>query len=199
MADEQTKEKASLKDYSGDEKYNRKSALLTALLKWLECEFFGLFIFLWLLAMTLVLGDAGDFLFGLVGLICNICVLADFGLKEGSRAHVKIVVRGDDVSKNYGLLLGLISSAPSILSYILLLLSYFGVIGSAVLPFKILNCGLWGLINLFVSDMKISNMSPYLLAVFPIIILLYILSVFIAFRLGHKNEDIVTKIVYKKQ
>ena len=40
------------RDYSAEERYDRRRAKITALLKWLECEFFGLFIFLSLMATT---------------------------------------------------------------------------------------------------------------------------------------------------
>jgi hypothetical protein len=80
----------------------------------------------------------------------------------------------------------------------MLLLSYFGVIGSAVLPFKIMNMGLWGYINLFVHNMKIADMSPTLLWLYPIIILMYPVTVWSTFKMGYDNVDIQTKIMYKK-
>lgn len=189
---------AELKDYSGEERYGRRRAMLTALLKWLECEFFGLFVFLSLFAMSALMGNAGDFIFGTFGLICYICVMADFGIKEGSRAHIKNMLRGDNVKRGYGLALGAVAAVPGLLSYIMLLLSYFGVIGSAVLPFKIMNLGLWGYINIFAPNMDIAAVSPALLAVYPVTLLIYPVTVWITFRIGFDNEDLQTKIMYKK-
>jgi hypothetical protein len=186
-----------MRDYSEDKVYDRKHAQIFALLRWLECEFFGLFVFLSLMATTLLLGNAGNFIFGTFGLICYVCVMVDFGIKEGSKAGIKHRVRGDNTSRNFGLKLGAIAGIPSLLAYIMLLLSYFGVIGSAVLPFKILNSGLWGYINLFVHDMNIANMSPILLGLYPLIILMYPIVTFRSFRLGYDNIDLQTKIMYK--
>lgn len=177
--------------------YNRKKALGTALLKWLECEFFGGFIFMSLLATRVMLHSAGDVIFGLLGFVCYAVVLADIGLKEGSRAHVKNEVRGDSVKPGFGYLLGITAVSPAILSFVLLLLSYSGVIGSAVLPFKALNAGLWGAIDLFAADMDIANVHPALFAVYPALQLLLAAVVGVTFGMGLKNEDIKTKIMYK--
>ncbi len=190
-------DKTKIKDYSDEERYNRKRARVTALLKWLECEFFGVFIFLSLFGISPMLGKAGNVIFAILGIVCYIGVLSDFGMKEGSKARVKNTVRGDDVKQSFGIVLGLIAMLPALVSYIILLLSYFGVIGSAVLPFKILNSGLWGLINIFVQDMKITHMSVHLLWVYPIVLLIYPLTVFIAFKLSFNNVDVQRKIMYK--
>lgn len=183
--------------HTDEESYNKKRAMITALLKWLECEFFGGFIFMSLFAMRVVMHGAGDILFGLVGLVCYAVVLADFGLKEGSRARVKNELRGDGVKPAFGYLLGVISIAPAAASFVMLLLSYLGTIGSAVLPFKAINAGLWGIINIFAPDMDIANVSAVLLGVYPAVQLLLVLTVGITFSMGLKNEDIQTKIMYK--
>lgn len=184
-------------DYSDDARYDRRGAVIKALLKWLQCEFFGLFIFLSLLALTLVLKKAGYAIFGGLGLLTYAMILVDFGLKEGSKARIKNDVRGDDVKRSFGLVLGLIAMMPAALTYIMLLLSYFGVIGSAVLPFKALNFGLWGLISLFARDMDIANVSVHLLWVYPLTMLVYPLAVHYGFKSGFDSEDIRTKIMYK--
>lgn len=196
MQNENNKDK-KIKDYSADEKYDRKRAKVTALLKWLECEFFGMFVFLSLFALSALLGNVANFLFGTFGLICYICIMADFGVKEGSKAHIKNALRGDNVKRGYGFILGIIAALPAAASYLLLLLSYFGAIGSAVLPFKALNLGLWGYINLFAHDMDIANVSPVLLAVYPVTLLIYPVTTWITFKIGFDNEDLQTKIMYK--
>ncbi len=197
MSDEIKKTETETADYSEDERYDRRGAVIKALLKWLECEFFGLFIFLSLLALTLVLKTAGYVVFGGLGLLTYAMILVDFGLKEGSKARIKNDVRGDNVKRSFGLLLGLIAMIPAALTYVMLLLSYLGAIGSAVLPFKVMNFGLWGLIALFVRDMDIAHMSVHLLWVYPLTMLVYPLAVHYGFKSGFDSEDIRTKIMYK--
>ncbi len=189
--------KKEQQDYSEEMTYGRKKACITALLKWLECEFFGVFIFLSLFAMRIVMKGAGDIVFGLLGLLCYAIVLADFGLKEGSKARVKNQLRGDTVGSGFGFLLGFLSVLPALISYGVLILSYKGVIGSAILGVKIANAGLWGLINAFVPTMDIADMNSVLLGVFPAAQLILMLTVVITFGMGLKNEDIKTKIMYK--
>ena len=197
MSDEIKKNDGAARDYSDDDRYDRRGAVIKALLKWLECEFFGLFVFLSLRALTLVLKQAGYAIFGGLWLLLNAMVMADFGLKEGSKARIKNDVRGDDVKRSFGLLLGLISAIPAVISYLILLLSYFGAIGSAVLTFKVMNFGTWGLIGLFAKDMEIAHMSAHLLWVYPITLLVYPLAAHYGFKSGYDNEDIRTKIMYK--
>ena len=186
-------------DYSDEVRYGRGRALLFALLKWLECEFFGVFIFLSLLALRVVLGRAGDIIFGLLGFITYIMVMADFGFKEGIKAHIKNSVRGDNVKCGFGAVLGVVSVLPPLMSLAVLGLSYAGTIGSAVLPFKVLNAGLWGVINLFVSDMDITHLSPVVFAVYPVMQLILAGVTAKAFSVGFNNDDLQTRIVYKNK
>lgn len=198
MQNNETVAADSVVDYSDDERYDRRGAVITALLKWLECEFFGLFIFLSLFALTLVLKTKGYAIFGTLGAIAYATVMLDFGLKEGSRARTKNDARGDNVPRVFGLWLGLISMIPAAAGYIMLLLSYFGVIGSAVMPFKFMNLGLWGLISLFVKDMAVAHMSAHLLWFYPLImIIIYPCATFIGFKIGYDRIDVRTKIMYK--
>lgn len=199
MQNTQKETENKLSDYSEDAVYDRKKALLTALLKWLECEFFGLFIFLSLLGLSIMLKNMGNFLFGTLGVICYICVMADFGLKEGAKAHIKNTLRGDNVNRNFGLLIGAVAMLPALASYIIFLLSYFNILGSSVMPFKFLNLGLWGYINIFAPGADISNASSVLLWLYPITLLIYPITTHITFKIGYDNEDLQTKIMYKKQ
>lgn len=191
---EKTKD-AETKDYSQELTYNRRRACIFAVLKWLECEFFGVFIFLSLFAMRIVMKGAGDIAFALLGMVCYAVVLADFGLKEGSKARVKNTLRGDSVKPAFGLLLGLLSVAPAMVSYAVLALSY-GKTGS-MLWFKALNAGLWGLINLFAPTLELADAKQGLLAAFPVSQAVLMLTVFITFRMALYNDDIKTKIMYK--
>ncbi len=186
-------------DYSEEERYNRRKSLLTALLKWLECEFFGIFIFLSVLALRVVLKTAADIIFGLMGLATYILVMADFGFKEGRKAQIKNSVRGDNVKRGFGAVLGLVSVLPALATLGVLGLSYSGAVGSFLPLFKLLNAGLWGLINLFAPDMDITHLSPALFAVFPAIQLILVIVTAAAFGIGHDNDDLQTRIMYKRK
>ena len=51
------------------EKYNKQKAILTALLKWVETEFFGIFVFLFFIAVAKPFGALANIIFGLTGLL----------------------------------------------------------------------------------------------------------------------------------
>lgn len=197
-ADNKAREAAQPKDYSDEARYDRGRALVTALLRWLECELFGLFIFLSLLAMRVMLGQTADIILGLLGLVTYVMVMADFGIKEGGKAHTKNIVRGDNVGRGFGLLLGLVSIVPPLLSLGLLGLSYSGAVGNILPVFKALNLGLWGIINLFVPDMDITHVPAALFAVYPAIQLLLAGVAAWTFGIGLSGDDLQTRIMYKK-
>ena len=48
------------------EKYNKQKAILIALLKWVETEFFGIFVFLFFIAVAKPFGALANIIFGLV-------------------------------------------------------------------------------------------------------------------------------------
>lgn len=180
-------------DITPEEHYSRPRALVTALLKWLECEFFGLFICLSVIAMRVVMHTAADVIFGAAGLVCYIVVLSDFGLKQGAKARVKNQIRGDNVRPIFGFLLGIVSQLPAAAGLAVFALS------SSLPAFKIMNTGLWGIIDLFAPTMRTPDIRPALWAVYPLLLVLQAAAVGICFVMGLNNEDLATKIIYKKQ
>lgn len=105
------------------EKYNKQKAILTALLKWVETEFFGIFVFLFFIAVAKPFGALANIIFGLTGLLTVVCLMADFGLKQGEEARNKVTFHGEKDCPNYGFTLGLIASIPCYITMILLMIS----------------------------------------------------------------------------
>ena len=105
------------------EKYNKQKAILTALLKWVETEFFGIFVFLFFIAVAKPFGALANIIFGLTGLLTVVCLMADFGLKQGEEARNKVTFHGENDCPNYGFTLGLIASIPCYITMILLMIS----------------------------------------------------------------------------
>lgn len=71
------------------EKYNKQKAILTALLKWVETEFFGIFVFLFFIAVAKPFGALANIIFGLTGLLTVVCLMADFGLKQERKPEIR--------------------------------------------------------------------------------------------------------------
>ena len=80
------------------EKYNKQKAILTALLKWVETEFFGIFVFLFFIAVAKPFGALANIIFGLTGLLTVVCLMADFGLKQGEVARTRSHTTGKRIA-----------------------------------------------------------------------------------------------------
>ena len=96
---------------------NKRKLILKALLRVLEAEFFGLFVFLFFWAMSTAIGVAANIIFSVVGILMLICIMADYGLKAGAMCRNKVNLHGVQPCRNLGYTMGLVSMCPS---YILL-------------------------------------------------------------------------------
>ena len=130
------------------EKYNKQKAILTALLKWVETEFFGIFVFLFFIAVAKPFGALANIIFGLTGLLTVVCLMADFGLKQGEEARNKVTFHGEKDCPNYGFTLGLIASIPCYITMILLMISKFSGSFNFMPAYKLLDACFYPLIDL---------------------------------------------------
>ena len=129
------------------EKYNKQKAILTALLKWVETEFFGIFVFLFFIAVAKPFGALANIIFGLTGLLTVVCLMADFGLKQGEEARNKVTFHGEKDCPNYGFTLGLIASIPCYITMILLMISKFSGSFNFMPAYKLLDACFYPLID----------------------------------------------------
>ena len=129
------------------EKYNKQKATLTALLKWVETEFFGIFVFLFFIAVSKPFGALANIIFGLTGLLTVVCLMADFGLKQGEEARNKVTFHGEKDCPNYGFTLGLIASIPCYITMILLMISKFSGSFNFMPAYKLLDACFYPLID----------------------------------------------------
>lgn len=60
-----------------DNRINKRKLILKALLRVLEAEFFGLFVFLFFWATATAIGVAANIIFAVVGILMIVCVMAD--------------------------------------------------------------------------------------------------------------------------
>lgn len=180
-----------------DNKINKKKLLLWGLIKFAECELFGIFIFLFFIAVSKALGTFGNILFGSVGMITIICVMADFGLKQGEKARNKVNLHGEKPCRNFGLAIGSAAMLPSYITLILLALSKAGIIGNFLPAYKLLNACYFPLIDLVAHTADVNQMNPYVFILFAVMPLFYLLSSWISFKWGYDQIDPEDKIIYK--
>ncbi|MBE6867130.1 MAG: hypothetical protein E7494_00005 [Ruminococcus albus] len=180
-------------------KYNRKNALVFGLLKGLQAEFFGIFVMLFFWAISKAMGILANIMFGFTGIMCVVCILADYGMKEGSKAANANTLHGDNVGRNFGLKTGLIAMLPFALTAVILAVSKFSGAFDFLAVFKIANACLFPILDIFAHSADIKDMSP---AVFLLIVPylgLFPLSAYIGFKWGYDKVDLKDKLVYKNK
>ena len=179
------------------EKYNKQKAILTALLKWVETEFFGIFVFLFFIAVAKPFGALANIIFGLTGLLTVVCLMADFGLKQGEEARNKVTFHGEKDCPNYGFTLGLITSIPCYITMILLMISKISGSFNFMPAYKLLDSCFYPLIDWAAHSADVKDMSPFVFIMTAIFPLLYPFATWIGFKISYKQIDVKERVVYK--
>ena len=177
--------------------YNKKKSLLFGFLKGIQAEFFGIFIMLFFWSVMKLMGFFANIIFGFCGAMCVVCVLGDFCIKEGRVAKDKVTLRNDKVSSYFGFLQGFVAGLPSLIAYILLILSKMGIIGNFLPAFKIINAPFFALIDIVAhtADINKAGIALFIMGIFfPVV---YILSAGITFKIGFDKVDVKEKVMYK--
>ena len=179
------------------EKYNKQKAILTALLKWVETEFFGIFVFLFFIAVAKPFGALANIIFGLTGLLTVVCLMADFGLKQGEEARNKVTFHGEKDCPNYGFTLGLIASIPCYITMILLMISKFSGSFNFMPAYKLLDACFYPLIDWAAHSADVKDMSTFVFIMTAIFPLLSPFATWIGFKISYKQIDVKERVVYK--
>ncbi|MGN1133385.1 MAG: hypothetical protein ACI4RN_02910, partial [Oscillospiraceae bacterium] len=131
MSETNTNENTNKANYNDiDSRIPTGKYIIKALLGWLECEFFGIFVFLFFWSFVSVAGVAGNVIFTIIGILIIGCIMMDKGLKLGSEARQKVSLHGAKPCKYLGFGLGAAAMIPSYIVYFILILSRLGVIGN---------------------------------------------------------------------
>lgn len=179
-------------------KYDKKKAIGHSFLAALETEFFGVFIFLFFIALTRPLGKFANVFLGLMGILTIMCIMADFGIKEGGKAIQKVKLHGEEPCRNYGFRLGAFAMIPSYVTLIVLLLAKAGIIGNFFPIYKLLNACFYPFVDLMARSVKAVDISFIVLAVCAVYPVLYMISAGIGFKIGYDQIDLKEKFMYKK-
>ena len=178
-------------------RYSKKRAAVYSLLKWLQVEFFGFFVMLFFWAVAKAMGMVANVMFGFSGLMCVVCIMADFAYKQGASAGSDARLHGGQVKRGFGLVLGLIAVAPNVVTALLLVLSKAGIIGNFVGGYKILNACIFPLMDIWAHSADIKDLPWAIFILIGIYLLLYPLSSYIGIRLAYDRVDVKEKVVYK--
>ena len=178
---------------------DKKKYYLRTFLRWLEAEFFGLFAFLFYAAFSTALGIAGNIIFGIIGILMLVCVMADFGYKAGAECRNKVKLHGAPECRSFGNSLGLISMAPSYILLGVLMLSKSGLIMNFLPAYKLLNSCFYPIISIFTPTAKVADASPALYIMMLFLPLFYFASLSISYKWGYDSVDIKTKLMYRNK
>ncbi|MBR1422431.1 MAG: hypothetical protein IJ571_03155 [Ruminococcus sp.] len=180
------------------EGYDKKQALLKSALKWVQTEFFGIFVFLFFAAVSKAFGAGANIMFGFTGLMTVVAVMNDFGLKEGAKAKNKASLHGADVDHNFGLFMGLIGMIPGYVTMAALIISKATGSFNFMPAYKLLNAMFYPLIDWAAHSANVSDMHWWVVALMAVFPLLYPISTWLGFKISFDQVDVKEKIVYKK-
>ena len=186
-------------DNTSDNKINKKKLLLWGFIKFLECELMGTFVLLFYWAVSVSFGTFANILFGFVGITTVVCVMADYGLKQGDKARNKVTLHGAEPCRNFGLAIGVVAMLPLYIALFFLVLSRLGIIGNFLPAFKLINTFFFPIIDLAAHDPNIENMNPAAFILFAAEPLIFPITTWISFKWGYDQIDPADKIIYKSQ
>lgn len=178
---------------------DKKKVLLGALLKWLECELFCIVTFIFYMVVVSAMGKSAHVVFAIVCMLLVICIMADFGLKQGYSACKGIRSGTLSPCRSFGAVMGLAAAAPTYVCYVLLLLSSNGIIGNFYPAYKLINSMFAPAVNIFAVTADAKALSAAQLVGIGLLPLVFPLITWIGFRLGYDDTDLAKKFVYKSQ
>lgn len=179
--------------------FDKRKYLLKTLLIFLETELFGLINVLFFWSMHTIIGKAANIIFGIVGILLLICVMADFGLKTGAKFRNQVKLHGAAPCRNFGYTLGLAAMCPSYVFLGILMISKGGAIGNFLPIFKLLNGCFFPIIDMVSHTADINQAPSALFIIMAVLPLFYLLSLGMSFRWGYDSVDLKTKIMYKNK
>lgn len=182
-----------------DNVINKRKLITGGLLRVLEAEFFGLFVFLFFWALTTALGVAANIIFAVVGILMLVCIMADYGLKTGAYCRQKVNLHGAEPCRNFGFSMGLVTMCPSYILLGLLFISKSGIMGNFLPAYKLLNACFFPIIDLVAPTPNLSEASPMLYILMAVLPAFYMLSLGMSFRWGYDSVDLKTKVMYKNK
>lgn len=180
-------------------KYDRKNAYVFSLLKGLQAEFFGFFVMIFFWAVSVAMGVFANIMFGFTGLMCVVCILADFAMKQGGAAASADKLHGDNVGKSFGARLGLISMAPFAVTTVILAISKFSGAFDFLRFFKVMNAPLFPLLDIFAHSADIKDFNPAVFLLILLYLALFPISTYAGFKWGYDQVDLKDKFVYKQK
>ncbi len=188
----------------------KKKSALKVLLKVLTADFMCLVLFLFYLVFYRSYWLVNNIVFGICELLVMLMLLADYAMKQGSFLRSQVNFHGLDECENFGFTMGLLSTVPSYLSIVFLLLGKLKILGNTVAVYYLTNTFFAPIFNLFSLDFNppeknasvasavAANTTWLSIIVAMILPFSMILVCYYFFKVGYNNIDLKSLLVYKK-
>lgn len=178
----------------------RKKAIIQIFARLIGSELIGVSFAFFYVAAKPALGGLSNVVFGFCALACMLCLFADQCLKLGGKVKGNVTLHGDTPMPKLGLLLGALTTIPYYVSFVVLLMAKFGVIGNFTGPFKLINACFLPIIDSFAKSATPTSEIYWqwfiLIALLP---LTMIATCHICYKISYDNIDVAKKVLYKQQ
>lgn len=188
----------------------KKKSSLKVLLKVLTADFMCLVLLLFYMVFYRSFWLVNNIVFGICEILVMLMLLADYAMKQGSFLRSQVNFHGLDECENFGFKIGLISTVPSYLSIVFLLLGKLKILGNTVAVYYLTNTFFAPIFNLFslnfnppeknasVASAVAANTTWLSIIVALILPFSMILVCYYFFKIGYNNVDLKSLLVYKR-
>ncbi len=177
----------------------KRSAVAQIIGRLIGSELIGFCFALFYVVAKKPLGILANVVFGFCTLGCTLCLFADYCLKLGGKMKGNVTLHKEKPEPYFGAVLGIIASVPFYISYIVLVLSKAGVIGSFTGYFKLINSQFFPIIDLFAkSSTATADISAGTMIFIALLPAAFIVTCHISYKITYNNIDVAQKLLYKK-
>ncbi|MBQ4095744.1 MAG: hypothetical protein IJC65_04870 [Oscillospiraceae bacterium] len=177
-----------------------KRSYLQMLGRFLGSWFIGFSFALFYVFMYRVLGVFGNIAFGFCAMGCMLCLYADYCLKLGGKMSGNVRLHGEKERPKFGLFLGVLSTIPYYITYVVLWCSKLGVIGNFLGWFKLINSPYLPIIELFASTKTVAaEVSVQKMIVIGLLPLVSVAVCHMCYKISYERIDVAQKVLYKKR
>ncbi len=178
----------------------RRKSYLRLLLRYVGVTFIGLSFALFYVVARKGMGAFANVIFSFCTISCMLCLYADLCLKLGGEMGGNVRLHKEKDCPKHGMLLGILSTIPYYVTYIILVLSKAGVIGNFFGWFKLINSPYLPLLDLFgKADTKAAAIPIDYLIIFAIFPIINIVVCHLCYKISYERIDVAKKVLYKNK
>lgn len=178
----------------------RRKSYLRLFLRYIGSLLIGLSFALFFVVAKRGLGAFANVIFSFCTICCMLCLYADLCLKLGGEMGGNVRLHKEKDCLRHGMLLGVLSTIPYYITYVILILSKAGAIGNFYGWFRLINSQYFPLLDLFAKGDTLATAIPVdYLVIFALFPLINIVVCHMCFKVSYERIDIAKKVLYKNK